>query len=287
MVAFQGTDFDADRIWRSGQCFRMREAAPGSFTVLAGDRSLSFQQIPGAPGAGGKGAPEEGVTLLFDCEEQEFEDFWRPYFDLDTDYAAFRDRIDQEDLYLSQAAECGKGIRILRQDPWEMIVTFLISQQNNIARIRRCIENICASYGEERRDRHGCLYHAFPLPAALADLPENALLSCNLGYRSKYVVRAARAAADGSFPLAGLAAMTYPEAREELRKLFGVGGKVADCVCLFGLHHLMAFPVDTHISQALAAHYPDGFPMERYAGFQGVLQQYIFYRELAGGGEKA
>ena len=108
-------------------------------------------------------------------------------------------------------------------------------------------------------------------------------MACNLGYRSKYVVRTARSIASGECDLGAIERLPYPEAREELLKLYGVGEKVADCICLFALHHLEAFPVDTHIRQAMEAHYKRGFPMKRYEGCQGVLQQYIFYYELAGG----
>ena len=163
-----------------------------------------------------------------------------------------------------------------------MIVSFLISQQNNIARIRRCIENICECYGEKLVNAHGETFYAFPAPEALACLEENALMECNLGYRSKYVVRTARAVASGEFDLEAVGQMSYGEAREALLALFGVGEKVADCICLFALHKLEAFPVDTHIRQALQIHYKRGFPKRRYQGIQGVLQQYIFYYELAG-----
>ena len=164
-----------------------------------------------------------------------------------------------------------------------MIVSFLISQQNNITRIRRCVENICQAYGEKLVDGRGQVYYGFPRPEALAELDEDALKACNLGYRSKYVVRAARSVVAGEIDLDAVRQMPYKKAKEELLKLFGVGEKVADCICLFALHHLQAFPVDTHINQALEKHYKRGFPMRRYRGFQGVLQQYIFYYELFGG----
>ena len=94
--------------------------------------------------------------------------------------------------------------------------------------------------------------------------------------------RAARSVVTGEFDLEAVGSMSYRKAKEELLKLFGVGEKVADCICLFGLHHLQAFPMDTHIKQAMAEHYKRGFPNRRYRGFQGVMQQYIFYYELCG-----
>ena len=116
----------------------------------------------------------------------------------------------------------------------------------------------------------------------MACLPEDALKECNLGYRSKYVVRTAKSVADGEIDLDEIRHMSYGQAKEELMKLYGVGEKVADCICLFSLHHFEAFPVDTHIRQALDGYYPEGFPMDRYKGCEGVMQQYIFYYELMG-----
>ena len=260
--------FNLAQICRSGQCFRMNAKGENRYSVIAGRHYLEMEQ--------------QGQKCVFDCGEEEFENFWKDYFDLGTDYGSYIGKVARGDSYLRNATEFGAGIRILRQDLWEMIVSFLISQQNNITRIRRCIENICASYGEKLESSQGKAYHAFPTPQALAVLSEDALMACDLGYRSKYVVRAARDVAGGQCSLEAIRSLPYPKAKEELLKLYGVGEKVADCVCLFALHHLEAFPVDTHIRQAMEAHYKEGFPMERYEGCQGVLQQYIFYYELAG-----
>ena len=265
-------NFDLEQICRSGQCFRMYSRGENRFSLIAGRHYLEARQ-------------QDGRTVFY-CDRAEFDHFWTSYFDLEADYASYMGKIIREDIYLKEAARFGSGIRILRQDLWEMIVSFLISQQNNIRRIRRCIENICGSYGEKLISSRGEEYHAFPTPQALAGLDEDALMACNLGYRSKYVVRAARAVAEGECSLENIAGLSYPDARRELLKLFGVGEKVADCICLFALHHLEAFRVDTHIRQAMEHHYRQGFPMERYEGCQGVLQQYIFFYELAGGSVK-
>ena len=170
----------------------------------------------------------------------------------------------------------------MNQDLWEMIVLFLISQQNNIVRIRKCIQNISETYGEKKQTEDGRVYYAFPEAEALAGLEEDELKKCNLGYRSKYVVRTARSVVNGEISLSQIREMPYKKAKEELLKLFGVGEKVADCICLFALHQTAAFPVDTHINQALKRHYPKGFPKRRYKGCEGIMQQYIFYYELLG-----
>lgn len=260
--------FDIAQICNSGQCFRMNKKQDSIYQVIAADHYLEVRQ--------------EGATCNFSCSEEEYESFWKEYFDLDTDYGEFIGKINPNDTYLTQAAAFGNGIRILRQDLWEMIVSFLISQQNNIPRIRRCIQNICEKYGSPRESFRGERYYAVPKPEVLAQLEEDALKECNLGYRSKYVVRTARAVAEGQISLEAVAAMPYKKAREELLKLFGVGEKVADCICLFALHHLDAFPMDTHMIQAVEQHYKRGFPRRRYKGCQGVMQQYIFYWELFG-----
>lgn len=265
-------NFDLSQIWQSGQCFRMRQIEePGNgrdsqFEVIADDRCLRVGQT--------------GDICTFYCTEEEFETFWKIYFDLENDYSSYIEVINPRDTYLNSAAAYGSGIRILRQDLWEMIVSFLISQQNNIVRIRRCIQNICEKYGEEKTLPDGYTYFAFPTPEALASLEEDDLKPCNLGYRSKYVVRAAQSVVSGEINLEVISEMNYKKAREELLRFFGVGEKVADCICLFALHHLQAFPIDTHINQALEKHYKRGFPNRRYKGFQGVMQQYIFYYEL-------
>lgn len=268
MITKEIDHFSIEQICRSGQCFRMNPEGEGRYSVIAGNRYLEIRQ--------------QGTESCFCCDEDEFESFWKYYFDLETDYSAYFSKINPRDGYLVRAAEFGSGIRILRQDLWEMIVSFLISQQNNIVRIRRCIRNICELYGEEKINARGEVYHAFPRPEALAVLDEDELKACNLGYRSKYVVRAARSAVSGGIDLNAVKTMPYGRARQELLKLFGVGEKVADCICLFALHHLQAFPVDTHIHQAMEAHYRRGFPNRRYRGAQGVMQQYIFYYELFG-----
>lgn len=266
-------NFDISQICESGQCFRMMQRNGKVYSVIAAGRYLEVEQ--------------EGSECVFSCEEEEFEDFWRDYFDLEKDYSSYISQIDPRDSYLKGAAQFGGGIRILRQELWEVIASFLISQQNNIVRIRRCISNICERYGEPKVNFRGEEYFSFPEPEALAHLPEDALKECNLGYRSKYVVRTAASIAKGETNLENICRMPYGQAKEELLKLFGVGEKVADCICLMGLHHTQAFPVDTHIRQALDKHYKRGFPKRRYKGYEGILQQYIFYWELKNGGRAA
>ena len=268
MVKRRIENFNIAQICDSGECFRMFPVKEHTYSVIAFGQYLELEQ--------------HGKDCIFSCDEAEFEEFWKIYFNLDMDYASYMEMINPNETYLLRAAEFGSGIRILRQELWEMIVSFLISQQNNIVRIRRCIQNICERFGEERINFRGEIYYTFPGPETLAVLDDDTLKACNLGYRSKYVVRTAKSIVSGEVDLEAVKQMPYKKAKETLLQLFGVGEKVADCICLFGLHHLQAFPVDTHIRQALEKHYKRGFPRRRYRGCEGVLQQYIFYWELRG-----
>lgn len=268
MVRAVVPDLSMRQISESGQCFRMNQVAENRYALVASDRYLEVEQT--------------GDELFFACTQEEYDGIWREYFDLDNDYGQYRSAVSEQDRYLGAAITFGSGIRILRQNVWEMLISFIISQQNNIKRIRKCIETICERYGEKRyiTDSGDAVYYTFPDAQALAHVSEEELRACNLGYRSRYIVSTADSIWRGEVDLEAVKRMGYRQAREELLKLNGVGGKVADCVCLFGLHHMDAFPVDTHIRKAIEEHYPTGFPFEKYAGYAGVMQQYLFYYDL-------
>lgn len=257
-------DFDPDRIAQSGQCFRWEKVDDETWKIIAGKKCLYMTPL--------------GDDLYeFDCSEDEYTHFWRQYFDLQENYQNIRGRIDQgEDSFLWRAAEQEKGIRILRQDPWEMLITFIISQNRNIPAIKNSVELLAERCGEKRTDSRSVDYYAFPEPGALAALPESDLKSCKLGYRCKYVHAAAEAVSCGDIELGSLLAADESATVDELTKLFGVGTKVANCVSLFGLHHVNAFPVDVWIKRVLEEQYPDGYPYEKYAPYNGIYQQYMF-----------
>lgn len=270
MVTMELDNFSLEQICDSGQCFRMKKIGEHTYSLVAGDQYLEITQ--------------KGTIVDFHCSDVELICFWVPYFDLDTDYSAYIKKVNPRDRYLSEAAEKGSGIRILRQDLWEMIITFLISQQNHITRIRGCIERLCARYGDKKISREGVEYYSFPGPEALALATEEELRELGMGYRARYLVETARSITQGEVSLEKIFQMKYySRARKELMKLSGVGEKVADCICLFALHHMDAFPVDTHIRQVLELHYKRGFPNRRYHGMRGIMQQYIFYYELTEG----
>lgn len=149
-------NFSIAQICESGQCFRMEEIQDGRYQVIAGDRYLELEQ--------------QGNRVHFDCTEVEYRDFWRHYFDIETDYGAVMAQINPNDTYLTAAAQLAWGVRILNQDLWEMIVTFLISQQNNIVRIACCIKNICRPMERQRQRRMVSVIMLFRQPRHLPGL---------------------------------------------------------------------------------------------------------------------
>ncbi len=237
-----------------GQCFRWERREDGFRGVCLG-RSLTVAQ--------------EGDRLWFrNTSREEFEERWVPYFDLEEDYAALN-RTYSADPTLAEACRYAGGIRILRQEPWEALCSFIISQNNNIPRIKGIISRLCQNFGEPAGDDW-----AFPGPERLAELAVEELSPLRAGFRAKYILDAARKVAGGQVDLQIVSGLSLEDARRELQKIAGVGPKVAECALLYGFHRLDAFPVDTWIKKALARYYPEGFPAVPCAG---VAQQYLFH----------
>ena len=257
-------DFDAVKIAASGQCFRWYPLSDGRCRIFARDRTVVLKQT----------APD---TLELDCTSEEFQSFWYDYFDFSTDYAAIRASIAPNDHYLSQSATCGQGIRILRQDPFEMLITFLLSQRKSIPAIQKSVEALSRAAGTPIGEADGQTLYAFPTPAQLAALDDDTLAACGLGYRLPYIRQAAQVAAQNPGLFDELAALDDAELREKLLSLHGVGPKIAQCVMLFGFHRMDSFPLDVWMNRVMDTHYPNGFPFDRYAPFNGVIQQYLFY----------
>lgn len=261
--------FDLNKIAESGQCFRLREMSPGQFELVALGRVLRISR-------------QSEARYAFACGEEEFRTVWAPYFDLETDYGAFCCRVPASDGFLSRALAFGGGIRILRQDPWEMLITFLLSQRKNIPSIRRSVELLCERFGEPIGGGTE-LRFAFPTAESLARRSAEELAACSLGYRTEYVRAAARMVAAGELDLYRAASLRDCELLELLLSVPGVGPKVANCILLFGFHRISAFPRDVWINRMIDREYGGVFPMERYEGCAGVIQQYIFYYARSGG----
>lgn len=245
--------FDLRKIAESGQVFRWYERADGGFTIHSGRRCITAYLCDG--------------ELTLSATESEYLDYWKHYLALDEDYSEYYDAIESgDDAYASHCARVSDGIRILNQDLFEMMVSFVISQNNNIPRIRGCIERIVALNGG-----------LFPTAKELYDLD---LSGCGLGYReSRGYMKATAQAYSPEFECY-IRTLDYDGARAELLKIHGVGPKVADCICLFGLGHKEAFPRDTHVNDIISREYGGIDPSGKWQGYAGVVQQWMFYEEL-------
>ncbi len=269
-VEFTGIkDFELTRIFECGQCFRWNPVRDDA------DVDVSCDTYVGV--AMGKAARirRDGSSVFITGSLDDFNQIWRGYFDLDRDYESIRCALCIDD-YMTETARYGLGIRILRQDKWEALCSFIVSQCNNIPRIKMIIEKFCCLFGEPIAF-NGMTYHAFPSAEKTAALTVEDLAPLRCGYRAPYIIEAARAVRDGSIDLESLALGTPENALDSLKKLSGIGDKVASCAVLFGLHMLDAFPIDTWIKKAITENYPEGFDPSIFSPYAGIAQQYMFY----------
>ena len=264
---------DLDQIAESGQCFRWMPVREGGYLVHDGADQAYIKQA--------------GTVLLVRYAGNTLVK-WLKYLDAGTDYRHILESIPDDDKYLRAAADRGRGLRILRADLWETMVSFIISQNNNIPRIKTTIYALCRKLGKPRRSLLGEVgkdlgkdfYFTFPAPADMADL--DALQGLGLGYRDKYLAELARDVMFGKFRPDKLQDMPTNEARRYLKSVRGIGDKVANCILLFGLGRHDAFPVDTWMKKIIDREYGGKFPLERYPKTAGIMQQYMFYAERMG-----
>ena len=198
--------------------------------------------------------------------------FWADYFDMGLDYAAVRAGFCAMDPVLAAAARYAPDIHILNQDPWEALCSFVLSQCNNIARIKGLVGRLCGAFGEPLDGTH----RAFPTPEALARAGESGLRALGCGFRAAYLAEISRLAADGAVDWQALRRQPLGEARADLTKLPGVGPKVADCTLLYGLHRLDAFPMDVWMKRAMGTLLPGKQPSD-FGPYAGIAQQYLFH----------
>lgn len=217
----------------------------------------------------------ENTLRFYNINENQFHDIFYDYFDFDRDYESILNRL-KSDRYLDEAINMYGTIRILKQEPWEALCSFIFSACNNIPRIKGIIERFCVNFGE----RAGGDY-SFPTAEKIAALELEDLDVLRCGYRSPYILSAAKMIANNEIDLEKLKSESIEECEKQLVRINGVGKKVADCTILFGLGHVDAFPVDRHIRRICENLYPEGLP-ECTNGVEGIAQQYMFHLQRIG-----
>ena len=254
-IAVFEPDLDLDETLDCGQAFRWRKIDGDHQSTYTG----MFLNTPLTVSQTGQGS-----FIFHNTTEKDFLEKWVDYFDFMTDYSELKRQFSEEET-LSKACAYAGGIRLLRQDSWECLVSFIISQNNNIPRIKGIIDRLCDNYGGD-----------FPDAGALSKETPDSLSYLRSGFRAKYICDSAYKVNSGEIDLSAVAAMPIEEARAALKTIKGVGPKVAECVLLFGMYRKDAFPVDVWIKRVLAEYYPNGFP-EFLKENAGIAQQYLFH----------
>ena len=262
-------EIDPVKTFECGQCFRWNADVNGDYWGVA--RGKAARVIT------------EGDEVYIISTQEDYEGIWRDYLDMERDYESIRLSFNAGE-YLSRCAEFGAGIRILRQERWEALCSFIISQCNNIPRIKGIVEKLCRGWGD-RFEFEGREFYSFPTPETVAALEAEDLAPIRSGYRAEYIVAAARAIVSGEVDLDALAAADEKVAMKALLSMKGVGVKVANCAMLFGLGHMEAFPIDVWMKRALSEHFAPDFKPESLGQYAGLAQQYIFYYARSGDGK--
>lgn len=274
IILENAVDFDLKDIFTCGQCFRFNETGDCEYTGTAFGRTVRISQL--------------GNRVVFhNTSEADFRNVWFDYFDLGRDYSAIKAQLlKADDNVMKNAVRYGSGIRILKQELWETVVSFIISASNNIPRIKKIIGLLCENFGEKHY-YEGNVYFSFPQPKVIANLSENDLSVIRAGFRTKYILACAKAVDSGEFDLASLFELSTADAKKALMSLSGIGNKVSDCILLFALNRFDSFPIDVWIKRIVEFCYFENreqsiktiseFASERFGALGGIAQQYLFY----------
>ena len=261
-------DFDLKKIAFSGQCFRVRRFEDGSYRFVTGEHILYIRK-------------ERQGQFSVSCDAEKWQRIWRTYFDLDRCYAEMFDKNWDRHPFVREAMMFGRGLRVLRQDPWEMLVSFIISQRKSIPAISKSVEMLAEKFGHPIDTPRETVF-TFLTPRELEQVSSDGLKECGLGYRVRYVLDAIHKAAEGVLDMEALSAYNDAHLLEALQQVDGVGKKVANCVALFGYGRSACAPVDVWISRAIKDECGGQSPFPLFGGNAGIIQQYIFYYEKYG-----
>ena len=267
-------DFVLSHIFLCGQCFRFNPHPDGGFIGTAKEKTVRITQ--------------DNNTIVFNSiSMDEFETVWRDYFDLDRDYGKIKKSlINDGDKIMTKAIEYGNGIRILRQDLWETVISFIISASNNIPRIKKIIDTLCYEFGTPHI-YEGEIFYSFPDAEVIAKLNPEELSVIRAGFREKYILACAKAVASGEFDLNSLYSMSTTDAKKVLMSLSGIGNKVSDCILLFALNRFDSFPIDVWIKRIMEFCYFNNerqpvdtisqLAVDKFGVLGGIAQQYLFF----------
>lgn len=271
-------DFEPKHTFECGQCFRWNLEDDGSYTGVAYGRILNVSK--------------DGDTIIFDnTDEEDFNNVWAGYFDLGNNYSKIKHDLASKDKVIRDAINFGHGIRILQQEPWEILISFIISANNAIPRIKKSVERLSKNFGQYLGRYKGKDFYNFPDAEAISKLSEEQIESSSVGFRSKYILKAAEKVIDENISLERLRELNSEDCYNAMIEFSGVGPKVANCILVFAMGKVEACPVDIWIKRVMEYFYfhkdtpnkkIEQFAKERFGQYTGYAQQYLFYyaREL-------
>ena len=267
-------DFDLTQTLECGQCFRFHKIKNNEYIIIAHHIMQRVGQV-------------SNTVIFYDCDEDTFKNIWYEYFDFGTDYKLIKEYLLQYDDKLKEAIEEKNGIRILKQEFFENLLSFIISQNKQIPHIKKIVYNIANKYGDKLGEYDGRTYYSFPTLEQIAVATEDDFKELKTGFRAKYLCDAIRLVSEGIISVDKLKGLSTLEVETELTKIKGVGTKVANCVMLFSLGRREAFPVDVWIHRIMEQQYYNGektkkevimeFAKEHFGEYGGYAQQYLFY----------
>ena len=260
-------DFDLEKIIDSGQCFRGKCLEDGSYRFISGDSAIYLRP-----------KDREAGVYTVSCDQESWETIWFPFFDLERCYSEIAVLESGKHEFVDQAIAHGRGVRLLRQDPWEMLLTFIISQRKSIPAIIKSVEALSEKYGHDIVTEQERL-KAFPYPEEMKEATAEELAACGLGYRVKYILDAIQKVNSGELNLKAIAKLPDDVLLEKLQAVMGVGIKVANCIALFAYGRTACVPVDVWIFRAIEKECGGISPFSLYGENAGIIQQYIFYYE--------
>lgn len=269
-------DFNTTHIFDCGQCFRWNKEEDGSYTGVVSGKVINVSQL--------------GTKVIFDNLTLDDYHIVKDYFDLDTDYEKIKEKVSTDDI-MKKAIDFGCGIRILNQDEWETMISFMISANNRIPMIKKVIENLSCKFGNFITSYRGRDYYSFPTPEQLAEAPVDKIIECKAGFRAPRIKDAAERFLNERDTIYDLKNKSYQEGLDYLKTYSGIGDKVANCILLFSMKQFDTFPVDVWVRRVMQTLYVDKdtsdkeirrFAEEKFGDFSGYAQQYLFYyaREL-------
>ena len=274
-------DFDIEDVLECGQCFHFTRIDSKEYEILAYGKYLHIKQEYDLGDS-----DINNRVIFYNTSQEDYEMIWEKYFDICRDYSGIKKNIVEIDNRLCDAVYAKQGIRILRQDFFETLISFIISQNKQIPHIKQIVHTISEKYGNCIKLDNGRKVYTFPDVDKLHRVTEEELRACKVGFRAPYIKDAVERVYKGEINESLLKNMSVKEAREKLMTIKGVGEKVANCVLLFGLGFTDVFPVDVWMKRIMEYMYFEGdtkkdvierFAMDKFGENAGFAQQYLFY----------